>query len=67
MRFAKLKISLNVINILTNPYENKNFEKGLLLLNYPCCEAYTISLFEKNKFEIEKNIKKYVSANKFNK
>ena len=50
---------------LTNAYENKNYENGLLLLNYPCCETYTISNLEKNKFYINDNIKEYLKNNNY--
>jgi len=51
---------------LSNPYENENFENGLLLLSYPCSEAYIISNFEKNKYLVTTNIKKYVKDNGYN-
>ncbi len=34
---------------MQNPYENDDYMSGLLLLSYPCSEAYTISCFDKNK------------------
>jgi len=54
------KMVKGLIMKLSNPYENENFENGLLLLSYPCCEAYTISNFEKNKIFLNENIKDYV-------
>lgn len=52
---------------LANPYENENYENGLLLLSYPCCEAYTISTFEKNINYLKSNIKEYVKNNGYEK
>lgn len=49
---------------LQNPYENSNYESGLLLLSYPCAESYIISCFEKNKEYVSKNIKEYVNKKK---
>lgn len=57
---------LSLLNELSNAYENENYENGLLLLSYPCCEAYTISNFEKNKETLNENIKDYVNKNNYN-
>ncbi len=57
-------VTKKLLNTLTNPYENDNFESGLLLLSYPCCEAYTISNFESKK-SIKTNIKKYVQKKEY--
>lgn len=58
------KIVRKLLKELQNPYENSNYESGLLLLSYPCVEAYTISCFEKKKEYIDKNIKEYVIKDK---
>lgn len=57
------KISKELLTKLSNPYENDNYENGLLLLSYPCCEAYTITNFEKNKKYLDNDIKDYVKEN----
>lgn len=49
---------------LKNPYDNEEYESGLLLLSYPCIESYTISCFEKSKDYTIKDIKKYVNEDK---
>ena len=49
----------NLISKLGNAYENEDYQNGLLLLSYPCCEAYTISNFESVKY-LSTNIKQYV-------
>lgn len=59
-------VVLSLLNELTNAYQNKNYENGLLLLSYPCSESYTISNFEKNKVIINENIKEYVKNNNYN-
>lgn len=59
----KGKVVLSLLNKLSNAYENENYENGLLLLSYPCCESYTISNFEKNKKTVEGNIKDYTRKN----
>lgn len=50
-----------LLNQLGNSIENKNGEmNGLLLLSYPCIEAFTISNFDKTIFLKERNLKMYV-------
>lgn len=61
----KEKIVKELVQKLNNPYNNEEFENGLLLLSYPCIEAYTISCFEKNKSTIDNNIKEYVKNNNY--
>lgn len=60
----KSEVVKNLLEKLKNPYENENYESGLLLLSYPCAESYIISAFEKNKDYISTNIKDYVNKNK---
>ena len=57
------EITKDLLGKLTNPYENDNYENGLLLLSYPCCEAYTVTNFEKNKRHLEDDAKEYVKNN----
>lgn len=59
------KMTKKLLSKLTSPYENEEFENGLLLLSYPCCESYTISNFEKNRIYLDYNIKDYVKDNKY--
>lgn len=59
----KGKVVLSLLNKLSNAYENENYENGLLLLSYPCCESYTISNFEKNIKTVEGSIKDYTRKN----
>ena len=56
------EVTKDLLSRLGNSIENKNGEmNGLLLLSYPCIEAFTISNFdEKTIFLKEKNLKKYV-------
>ena len=58
------KIVKKLLNELQNPYENPNYESGILLLSYPCVESYTISCFEKGKEFVRKDIKEYVNKDK---
>lgn len=60
----KKDVVKDLLEKLQNPYENLNYESGLLLLSYPCVEAYTISCFEKNKEYMFGNIKEYVNKKK---
>lgn len=41
------------------------YENGLVLLSYPCCQAYTISNFERDKESVEGDIKQYVRTEGF--
>lgn len=56
------EVTKDLLSRLGNSIENKNGEmNGLLLLSYPCIEAFIISNFgEKTIFLKEKNLKKYV-------
>ncbi len=58
-------ITKDLLKQLGNSMENKNGEmNGLLLLSYPCIEAFTISNFDKQTiFLKEKKLKKYVKDN----
>ena len=54
-----------MIKKLNNAYGNDDFENGLLLLSYPCIEAYTISCFEKDKKFVDGNLKGYIQSKKY--
>lgn len=54
-----------LIKKLKNPYENENYESGLLLVSYPCIESFTISCFEKNTNFIDKSIKTYIKDKQY--
>ncbi len=60
-------VTKDLLSRLGNSIENKNGEmNGLLLLSYPCIEAFTISNFDKKTmFLKEKNLKKYVRDNNY--
>ncbi len=55
----------NLILSLKNPFDNDNYESGLLLLNYPSIEAYTITNFEENKLLLDMKAKKYLKLKKY--
>lgn len=59
------EVTRELLEKLSNPYENDNYENGLLLLSYPCCETYTITNFEKNKKYLDEDIKEYVKNNNY--
>ena len=61
----KSEIVIKLLKKLTSPYENEEYENGLLLLSYPCCESYTISCFEKEKNIVQEDIKKYLIKNNY--
>ena len=60
----KKSIVEKLICKLKNPYDNDNYENGLLLLSYPSVESFTISCFEKNTEYIDGDIKDYVNRTK---
>ena len=60
-------VTEDLLSRLGNSIENKNGEmNGLLLLSYPCIEAFTISNFDKQTTSLkEKDLKKYVKDNDY--
>ncbi len=52
---------------LTDPYDNKEYKAGQLLLSYPSIESYTISNFKDNvhmlRFQLGKDLKSYIGSN----
>lgn len=46
---------------LCNPFENLNFENGMIVLSFPCYESYLLSNFEDREY-IDKCPKKYISG-----
>ena len=62
-----LDVTKDLLSRLGNSIENKNGEmNGLLLLSYPCIEAFTISNFDKQTISLkEKDLKKYVKDNEY--
>ncbi len=62
---------LNLLSELTNSRENENFlRQGLLLLNYPSIESFTLSNFEKDSYSKKfcggKELKQYLKENNIN-
>ncbi len=58
---------VKLISQLKNAYENDKWERGgVLLLSYPCIEAYTVANFIDNaytiKFDIGDKVKEYVTT-----
>lgn len=60
---------LEYIETLKDPYDNGVTKAGMLLLSYPCIEAYIVSGFMADAYEIRKNlgseVKKYIGENTF--
>ena len=44
------------ITELKNPYENKNYKAGQLLLSYPSIESFIVTCFENDVFSINQNL-----------
>lgn len=59
------ELTKHLLSILTHPYDNGNYENGLLLLSYPAIESYLIANFEKSKWNILEPLKKYVKKKMF--
>ena len=52
----------NYIQSLANPYENKNYKAGQLILSYPSIESYIVSNFRDTsnlRFSLGKEAKAY--------
>lgn len=54
-----------LISKMSNPYDNDDYDSGLLLLSYPCVESYTISCFEKDKIFVNGHPKEYCKKHCF--
>ena len=55
----------NLLSKLNDPYENDNYENGLLLLSYPCIESYLVTCLEKNKMYETKHLKDYIAEKSY--